>query len=167
MENLVTFMLSSDLRLALSKGPNRVGVSLPHVRTETDPVSEMLRLLVSRIPDDRPSPNGIHHLQNNKGHCTQGRTCVYECIFKVTQQSVCRSAECFVETLYRHIQYTSYFRLIFAARLTVSGAIKRMFRELLKLYMQLSASWKNAKEDTICDYRNTNPVSLERCVARL
>jgi hypothetical protein len=27
------------LRLALSKGPNRVGVSL-HLRTETDPVSE-------------------------------------------------------------------------------------------------------------------------------
>jgi hypothetical protein len=27
------------LRLALSKGPNRVGVS-PHLRTETDPVSE-------------------------------------------------------------------------------------------------------------------------------
>jgi hypothetical protein len=27
------------LRLALSKGPNRIGVS-PHLRTETDPVSE-------------------------------------------------------------------------------------------------------------------------------
>jgi hypothetical protein len=29
----------TGLRLALSKGPNRVGVS-PHLRTETDPVSE-------------------------------------------------------------------------------------------------------------------------------
>jgi hypothetical protein len=30
------------LRLALSKGPNRVGVSPPHLKTETDPVSETL-----------------------------------------------------------------------------------------------------------------------------
>jgi hypothetical protein len=29
------------MRLALSKGPNRVGVSHTHLRTETDPVSEM------------------------------------------------------------------------------------------------------------------------------
>jgi hypothetical protein len=29
------------LRLALCKGPNRVGV-FPHLRTETDPVSETL-----------------------------------------------------------------------------------------------------------------------------
>jgi hypothetical protein len=29
----------SDFRLALSEGPNRIGVS-PHLRTETDPVSE-------------------------------------------------------------------------------------------------------------------------------
>jgi hypothetical protein len=33
------------LRLALCKGPNRVGVS-PHLRTETDPVSETLCSLV-------------------------------------------------------------------------------------------------------------------------
>jgi hypothetical protein len=31
----------SGLRIALSKGPNRVGVFL-HLRTETDPVSETL-----------------------------------------------------------------------------------------------------------------------------
>jgi hypothetical protein len=42
---------------ALSKWPNRVGVILPHQRTETDPVSEMLCFLVSRILDDEQSPN--------------------------------------------------------------------------------------------------------------
>jgi hypothetical protein len=42
------------LRLALSKGPNWAGCFLPpfHLRMETDPVSEMSRFLVSRIPDD-------------------------------------------------------------------------------------------------------------------
>jgi hypothetical protein len=42
------------LGLALSKGPNRVGVSLPppHLKTETDPVSETLCFLVFTIPDD-------------------------------------------------------------------------------------------------------------------
>jgi hypothetical protein len=39
------------LRLALSKGPNR-GSSLPHLRAETDPVSETLCFLISRISDD-------------------------------------------------------------------------------------------------------------------
>jgi hypothetical protein len=34
------------LRLALSKGPNRVGVSPTHLRTETDPVSETLCSIV-------------------------------------------------------------------------------------------------------------------------
>jgi hypothetical protein len=43
------------LRLALSKGPNRVGVS-PHLRTETDPVSETSCFLVRRTPDDEQSP---------------------------------------------------------------------------------------------------------------
>jgi hypothetical protein len=47
------------LRLALSKGPNTVGVSPPHLRTETDPVSEMLCFLVFRIPDDGPSPKTL------------------------------------------------------------------------------------------------------------
>jgi hypothetical protein len=42
-------------RLSLSKGPNRVGISPPHLRTETDPVSETLCSLVFRIPDDRQS----------------------------------------------------------------------------------------------------------------
>jgi hypothetical protein len=37
-------------------GPNRVGVSPSHLRTETDPVSETLYFLVSRIPDDGQSP---------------------------------------------------------------------------------------------------------------
>jgi hypothetical protein len=39
-------------RLALSKEPKRVGISTPHLRTETDPVSETFCFLVSRIPDD-------------------------------------------------------------------------------------------------------------------
>jgi hypothetical protein len=30
--------------------------SSPHLRTETDPVSETLRFLVSRIPDDGQGP---------------------------------------------------------------------------------------------------------------
>jgi hypothetical protein len=44
------------LRLALSKGPNWVGVFSSHLRTETDPVFETLCFLVSRIPDDGKSP---------------------------------------------------------------------------------------------------------------
>jgi hypothetical protein len=44
------------LRVALSKGPNWVGVFLPHLRTETDPVSETSCFLFSRIPDDGKSP---------------------------------------------------------------------------------------------------------------
>jgi hypothetical protein len=44
------------LRLALSKGPNGVGVFAPHLRTETDPFSETSCFLVSRIPDDGQSP---------------------------------------------------------------------------------------------------------------
>jgi hypothetical protein len=45
------------LRLALSKGPNRVGV-FPHLRTETDPVSETLcfSLLFRKNPGDGQSP---------------------------------------------------------------------------------------------------------------
>jgi hypothetical protein len=42
--------------LSLSKGPKRVGVFPPHLRTETDPVSETLCFLVSRIPNDGQSP---------------------------------------------------------------------------------------------------------------
>jgi hypothetical protein len=51
MEQLVQW-----LRLAFSKKHNRVGVFAPHLRTETDPVSETLCFLVSRIPDDGQSP---------------------------------------------------------------------------------------------------------------
>jgi hypothetical protein len=54
--------------LPLSKGPNWVGIfpPPPHLRMETDPVSETLCFLVSRIPDDGQSPilNIIHHRQN-------------------------------------------------------------------------------------------------------
>jgi hypothetical protein len=58
------------MNLSLSKGPNRIGVSLPHMRTETDPVAEPLCFIVSRIPDDGRSPNPpvilsvTHHRQN-------------------------------------------------------------------------------------------------------
>jgi hypothetical protein len=44
------------LRLALSKGPNRVGASPSRLRTETNPVSEMLCFLLFGIPDDGHSP---------------------------------------------------------------------------------------------------------------
>jgi hypothetical protein len=43
-------------RLALSKGPNRVDVSLRQPRTETDPISETLCFLALRLPDDGYSP---------------------------------------------------------------------------------------------------------------
>jgi hypothetical protein len=45
------------LRLALSKGPNRVGV-FPHLRRETDPVSETLCffIIISKNPDDGQGP---------------------------------------------------------------------------------------------------------------
>jgi hypothetical protein len=45
------------LRLALSKGPNWVGAfSLPHLRTETDPIFEMSCFLFSRLLGDGKSP---------------------------------------------------------------------------------------------------------------
>jgi hypothetical protein len=45
------------MRLALSKGTNRVGVSLLlHLKTETGPVSEMLFIIIFRTPDDGQSP---------------------------------------------------------------------------------------------------------------
>jgi hypothetical protein len=52
------------------KGPKRVGLSLFHMRTETDPVSETFCFLVARIPDDGQSPKNpiilsvIHHPEN-------------------------------------------------------------------------------------------------------
>jgi hypothetical protein len=39
-------------RLAISKGPNWVGVFPPHLRTETDPVSDTSYFLVFRILDN-------------------------------------------------------------------------------------------------------------------
>jgi hypothetical protein len=47
------------LRLTLSMGPNRVGVSPPpqiHMRAETDPVYKTLPFLVFKIPDDGQTP---------------------------------------------------------------------------------------------------------------
>jgi hypothetical protein len=41
------------LRLALSKGPNRVGVTSTHLREETDPVSETSCFLIFRIQMDK------------------------------------------------------------------------------------------------------------------
>jgi hypothetical protein len=58
-------------RLALSKGPNWVYVfPPPHLRTETDPVSETSCFLFSTIPDDGKNSQKpailcvIHHRQN-------------------------------------------------------------------------------------------------------
>jgi hypothetical protein len=53
------------LRLALSDGPNWVGLFCPiHLRTETDPVSETSYFLFSRIMDDgkvqKPSNSADH-----------------------------------------------------------------------------------------------------------
>jgi hypothetical protein len=50
--NVPFFKYHGNPRLALSEGPNRVGVFPLHLRLETDPVSEMFCFLVSRIPDD-------------------------------------------------------------------------------------------------------------------
>jgi hypothetical protein len=44
------------IEVSLSKGPNKVGVFLPSLKTETGPVSETLYFLVIKIPDDRQSP---------------------------------------------------------------------------------------------------------------
>jgi hypothetical protein len=59
------------LRLALSKGTNWVGVSPPHLRMETDPVSETSSFLFSRIPNDgkvqKPS-NSDYNVRAYKGH---------------------------------------------------------------------------------------------------
>jgi hypothetical protein len=56
--NLNQWLKSSfqRLRLAFSMGPNRISVSFPHLRTETNPVFETLCFLVFRIPDDGHSP---------------------------------------------------------------------------------------------------------------
>jgi hypothetical protein len=50
-KTLCSLVQVQRLRLALSKGPNKV-FPTPHLRTETDPVSETLFSLVFRIPDD-------------------------------------------------------------------------------------------------------------------
>jgi hypothetical protein len=44
------------LRLALSMGPNWVGILPPHLRTETDPASETSCFLFLRRPDDGETP---------------------------------------------------------------------------------------------------------------
>jgi hypothetical protein len=48
--------LDQRLKVTLSKGPNRVGVSPPHLRTETEQVSGTLHSLVFRILDNAESP---------------------------------------------------------------------------------------------------------------
>jgi hypothetical protein len=45
-----------NLSLALSNVPNGVGISFPHLRTATDPVSETSCFLVYVILDDGQSP---------------------------------------------------------------------------------------------------------------
>jgi hypothetical protein len=48
--------LAQWLRLSLSKRPNKVGVSIPHLKKETDAVSETLCFLVVRISGNGQSP---------------------------------------------------------------------------------------------------------------
>jgi hypothetical protein len=55
--NLNHWTTHVSINTALSKGPNRVGVGLPHLRMKTDPFSETFCSLVSRIPDDAQSLN--------------------------------------------------------------------------------------------------------------
>jgi hypothetical protein len=52
LEKLKYNITNTALRLALSKGPNRVDISLPSLEDGKDPVSETLCFLVFRIPDD-------------------------------------------------------------------------------------------------------------------
>jgi hypothetical protein len=58
LENTLFRKLVQWLRLALSKGPNKAGVSPPpsQLRTERDPVSETMCFLAFRFPDDGQSP---------------------------------------------------------------------------------------------------------------
>jgi hypothetical protein len=63
------------LRLAISKGPSWAGVfSLLHLRTETDPVSEMSCFQFCRIPDDGKSPE-------TQWFCNSIITCITTLIF--------------------------------------------------------------------------------------
>jgi hypothetical protein len=50
-------MVIQRLRLALSKGPKRIGVFPPHLSTEADAISETMCSLVFRILDDRKIKN--------------------------------------------------------------------------------------------------------------
>jgi hypothetical protein len=49
--------VSLKVSLCLCKAPNRIGCFLPHLRMETDPVSEMLCFLAFRIWDDGQNPS--------------------------------------------------------------------------------------------------------------
>jgi hypothetical protein len=57
----------------LSKGLERVDDSSPHLRTETDPVSERLCFPVSRISDDGQSLKKTVFLAHN--YCPSSRRC--------------------------------------------------------------------------------------------
>jgi hypothetical protein len=59
------------LRLALSNGPNSVGLSCPiHLRTGTDPVSKTLWFFVLYIPEDGESPykpySSVQHMPSSE-----------------------------------------------------------------------------------------------------
>jgi hypothetical protein len=69
--NLIQVIEDGRLRLALSKGPNRSGVS-PHLRMETDPVSETSCFSSNYLesgrgtkPETQVNLCVIHHRQNH------------------------------------------------------------------------------------------------------
>jgi hypothetical protein len=59
------------LRLTFSNGPSRVGVSHPHLRTETDTVSETLCLLIYLTTYEVPSV--LHRRQNPLGSANSAK----------------------------------------------------------------------------------------------
>jgi hypothetical protein len=81
----VSFLRSREetKRSGLSKGPKRVGVSCPHLRTETHPISETLCSLVleyrtmDRVQKPRNSDNVLLLRTQDNTNREGLRTCIY------------------------------------------------------------------------------------------
>jgi hypothetical protein len=95
------YSITGELRLALSKGPNRLGVSLPWPDHETDPVSETTCFLDFAILEDGQNPNphwfwvnelcyvkNIFLLSNIRKSIVRGLHC---CFLRILSQSRSRS----------------------------------------------------------------------------